>query len=463
MYSGGTEDKPERATWQLDGLDAKPMSQNTPHIAIHSIAKGAGEHSTGVPPLTPVQMKMRDEMPYNAVVTLGPSVVASTLLDAEDEEEGASEDKEEGPPTIDEKLLAVCVFSSTHAQVDVNACTDSSVLLLSTRGAGSTLVAEGVVCLMLALFKGFNEKECSSTWSHDAASAAEAWPLRFGVPSFSMRGKVLGLVGFDGVAREVLMRLKAFGISKCFVFTAVDASAEEDEELKGKTLTEKLIATNTDFAAAKGELPECFRLEAVGLKDLLRASDIVSIHCTANDRGCYSLIDLDLLALMQPSAVLVNAASGGGVVDEEGLYVALHDKALRAAAVDCFAQQPPSVETMERFAELENVIVTEGNIAACSELHEEMGQCLWNALGQLASGDVPDAAYIVNPEVLKHPKFKEKWSEVLSRLPTSCIRAKSPAAASPGKVSAHSTPRRVGASIGSRSNTPRKGAGAGGL
>jgi D-3-phosphoglycerate dehydrogenase len=103
--------------------------------------------------------------------------------------------------------------------------------------------------------------------------------------------------------------------------------------------------------------PETIRAagaEPVSLEDLLRRSDIVTIHCplTSETRG---LIDADALALMKPTAVLVNTARGP-IVDLPALAQALQEGRLAGAALDVVDPEPLPAESP--FYQMPNVILT---------------------------------------------------------------------------------------------------------
>ena len=76
------------------------------------------------------------------------------------------------------------------------------------------------------------------------------------------------------------------------------------------------------------------------LDELLRWSDIVSIHAPLNDRT-RGLVGARELALMKPSALLINVARGG-IVDEQALADALDNKRLAGAGFDVFSREPMS-------------------------------------------------------------------------------------------------------------------------
>ena len=80
-------------------------------------------------------------------------------------------------------------------------------------------------------------------------------------------------------------------------------------------------------------------IEPVGLEELLRQSDVVTLHLPIDDTT-WNILSAERLALMKPDAVLINTARGG-LVDEEALKDALKDGRLLGAAFDVFATEPP--------------------------------------------------------------------------------------------------------------------------
>jgi phosphoglycerate dehydrogenase-like enzyme len=126
-----------------------------------------------------------------------------------------------------------------------------------------------------------------------------------------LAGKTMGLVGLGRIGREVAKRARAFDMRVLYT-DVVRPDAEEERELG---------------------------LEFRELDDLLKASDVVSLHAplTKSTRG---IIAERTLGLMKPTAVLVNTARGA-LVDVEALAEALRAKRIRAAALDVFETEPP--------------------------------------------------------------------------------------------------------------------------
>ena len=124
----------------------------------------------------------------------------------------------------------------------------------------------------------------------------------------------LGLLGFGRIARQVLVRFRALGFSRCLV---TDPGLEP-------------------ASAAEADV------EAVALEELCRDSDVVSVHTPLTDDTRH-LIDAQMLGLMKPTAILVNA-SRGGIVDESALAEALESRRLFGAGIDVFEQEPPDAD-----------------------------------------------------------------------------------------------------------------------
>jgi glycerate dehydrogenase len=103
-----------------------------------------------------------------------------------------------------------------------------------------------------------------------------------------------------------------------------------------------------------GPIPEA----RTPIEQLLRQADVVSLHCPLTPQTTH-LINRSSLALMKPTAFLINTARGG-LVDEGALIQALRDRRLAAAALDVISREPPPPDhpVILAAAELDNLIVT---------------------------------------------------------------------------------------------------------
>lgn len=136
-----------------------------------------------------------------------------------------------------------------------------------------------------------------------------------------------------------------------------------------------------------------YGVQYVDLKTLCIQSDYVSIHTPLfpSTRG---LIGREEIALMKPSAFLINA-SRGGVLDERALLAALNNKAIAGAGLDVFEQEP---YRNNHFAEFENVITTTHCAANTPETAHRIAQLLTECIHDVLAGKRP-RCNVINPEV----------------------------------------------------------------
>jgi (S)-sulfolactate dehydrogenase len=202
--------------------------------------------------------------------------------------------------------------------IDVELCAARGIAVCPASGANDLSVAEYVITAALLLLR--------RAWFASAAVAAGRWP-RTALIGRELAGKQLGLVGFGAIARETASRASALGM--------------------------RVAAFDPHLAADDRAWQRAARVE---LDALLAGSDVVSLHVplTAETRR---LIGARALGLMQPGAVLINAARGG-VVDEAALAAALREQRIGGAALDVFEREPLDAEAGAHFAGLDNLILT---------------------------------------------------------------------------------------------------------
>lgn len=269
-----------------------------------------------------------------------------------------------------EELLAIGRFGVGYDSVDVAACTAADVLLFITAGAVDHSVAEATVGWLLALTHHVRMK--------DRLVREARWDERSRYMGSELRGRTLGVIGCGGIGRAVMKMLSGFGMNPPLVFDPFAPA---------------------DAIAACGA-------QSVDLDELLGESDFVSLHCPLNESTC-GLIGERELALMKPTAYLINTARGG-IVAEEALYDALNRRQIAGAAIDCFATEP--LTSSPPLAELDNVLLAPHCIAWTDELFRDIGRAACQGMVDLASGRPPRGT--INPEVLDQPGFQRKWRAV---------------------------------------------------
>lgn len=202
--------------------------------------------------------------------------------------------------------------------IAVDAAVARGIRVLPATGANTIAVAEYVMATTLTLLRG--------AYFATAAVAAGAWP-RNALVGREISGKVIGLVGYGGIARAVGARAHAFGMS----VMASDPMLSPNDPAWGEVMN-------------------------VSLDTLLMTADVVSLHVPlAIDTR--NLINAEKIGLMKKNAVLINTARGG-VVDEAALALALREKRIGGAALDVFVEEPLSEAHGARFAGIDSVILT---------------------------------------------------------------------------------------------------------
>jgi D-3-phosphoglycerate dehydrogenase len=132
-------------------------------------------------------------------------------------------------------------------------------------------------------------------------------------------------------------------------------------------------------------------IEQMEIEELLKVSDIVSIHVPLIAKTKW-MIHEKTLDLMKPSAILINAARGG-IVNETDLYQALKNKVIAGAGLDVFENEPP---TDSALLELDNVVLTPHTAAFTFEGMNNMSVGVVEQLIAYYHGKKP--VYTVNPE-----------------------------------------------------------------
>jgi phosphoglycerate dehydrogenase-like enzyme len=134
----------------------------------------------------------------------------------------------------------------------------------------------------------------------------------------------------------------------------------------------------------------------------MRQADFVSLHCrlTESTRG---IITAAALALMKPSACLINVARGE-LVDEAALFEALRDRKIAGAGLDVFAIEP--LPHGDPLIGLDNVILTPHWLASTADVWQATGREMAHGMLEAARGRIPEN--VVNSEVLGLPRFRQK-------------------------------------------------------
>ena len=237
--------------------------------------------------------------------------------------------------------------------VDVKAATDHGVAVCTTPGTNQDAVAEFTFAMMLALAKELVPQHLSVK--------AGGWPRKALVP---LRGRTLGIVGLGRIGKAVAIRGEVFGM--------------------------KLLAYEPmpDHAFCKEH-----GVTLVALEQLLAESDFVTVHVPLMPESKH-LINKKSLALMKPTAYLINTARGG-LVHEGDLAEALKAKKIAGAGIDVFEKEPPGTSPL--FA-LDNVVLAPHAAGVDLQSRDDMAYSSARSIVTLKKGGWPEAE-VVNREV----------------------------------------------------------------
>ena len=200
-------------------------------------------------------------------------------------------------------LRLICVAATGMNNIDLNAAAEHGVEVRNAGGYSTYAVAETTLSSALALLR---EVTYYDNYFKSGAYASSERIFNFDRPTAQLRGKRWGIIGMGNIGREVARLAEAFGCEVSY------------------------------YSTSGVERKEAY--PALPLEELLRTSDVVSIHCPLNEHT-RSLIGAEQLAKMKPSAILINVARGG-IVDEAALADALNEGRLRGAALDVFTSEP---------------------------------------------------------------------------------------------------------------------------
>ena len=232
-----------------------------------------------------------------------------------------------------DRLIAIGCFCIGTNQVDLDAAARRGVAVFNAPFSNTRSVAELTLAEAVMLLRGILDKSNAAHAGGWDKSAANSW---------EMRGKTLGIVGYGNIGSQLSVLAEAFGMRVLY----------HDH-------TSKLPHGNAEQAAS--------------LAELLRRSDVVTIHVPETP-DTIGMIGAAELGLMKPSAVFINNARGT-VVDVPALAAALREKRILGAALDVFPQEPrrngePFVSPLQG---LPNVILTPHIGGSTAEAQDRIG------------------------------------------------------------------------------------------
>jgi phosphoglycerate dehydrogenase-like enzyme len=259
------------------------------------------------------------------------------------------------------QLKVIARVGVGYDAVDVPAATERGVVVTIAPGTNQDSVAEHTFMLLLACARQL-------VTQHNQIVAGK-WPRNANVP---VRGRTLGIIGLGRIGKAVALRGVAFGMP------VIAFEPKPDRKFVEK-----------------------HRISLHSLDDVIRQADYLSLHAPMMAESKH-LMNSRTLALMKPTAYLINT-SRGGLVNEDDLYRVLKDRRIAGAALDVFDQEPPPHDLP--LLSLDNVILTAHTAGVDLRSRDDMALSAAQAIIDLSRGKWP-AEKIVNPEV----RSKFKWA-----------------------------------------------------
>ncbi len=253
-----------------------------------------------------------------------------------------------------------------YDSVDLDAATELGIAVANVPEFCQDEVAEHALGLLLAVTRKIVRADRLTRQGKWVAGIQEKM-----LPIRRMKSQTVGLVGFGRIAQRFAGMVKALG--------------------------PRVVATDPYVSP---QVAQAAGVELMPLEELLRQSDIVSLHVPLTAETRY-LINSDSIALMKRGAILINTARGP-VVNEVALEKALADGDLGGAGLDVLETEPPKIP--HPLLDFDNVVVT-CHYASCSlEAYADLRRSISEQAAQILRGELP--RHLVNKHVKDLPQCR---------------------------------------------------------
>lgn len=213
-----------------------------------------------------------------------------------------------------DKLKFIDVAFTGVDHVGLDAAKEKNIAVSNASGYSNEAVSELVIGTTLSLARNLRSVEDRCREGKD----------KTGLVGWEIKGKTVGIIGLGKIGTRTAELFHAFGAT--------------------------VLAQSRTHHDGIAEY-----IEQVTQEELLRRSDIVVLHCPLND-STRGMINAEKLAMMKPTALLVNVARGPVVVEKD-LVVALENGVIAGAAIDVFDKEPP-LDTASPILHVPNCLVT---------------------------------------------------------------------------------------------------------
>ncbi len=257
-------------------------------------------------------------------------------------------------------LKAISTISVGYDNYDLNALKKHRVRLMNTPKVLTNATADLIFTLLMTAARRTVEL---SNFIHDGKWTRSITPSLFGT---DISGKTIGILGMGRIGKAIAKRAHC-GFDMNIVY--YNRSAQPDIE-------------------------QTFKAKRLELDELLKVADFVVIILPLTNQT-ERLITKEKLALMKPSAILINGARGK-VIDQNALIDALQNHTIKAAALDVFEVEPLPMDSP--LLTLSNVVLSPHVGSATTETRYAMAKCAVDNIIAALSDDKPTENW-VNPDV----------------------------------------------------------------
>lgn len=244
------------------------------------------------------------------------------------------------------KLIAVTATGVDN--IDLEFCRAARITVCNARGYATNSVPEHALMLMLALRRNLMRYQADvreGSWTRARQFCLLDHPIT------DLKGATLGVIGFGKLGRAMAMLGHAIGMAI-------------------------LIAEHRNAPVV--------RAGRRAFEDVLRESDIVTLHCPLTP-DTSNLIGRRELKLMNRDAILINTARGG-LLEDEALLSALTSGTIAGAAIDVLREEPPASGNILVEAEMPNLIVTPHNAWASGQAMRALADQVTSNLENFVAG-----------------------------------------------------------------------------
>jgi len=246
----------------------------------------------------------------------------------------------------------VQILSAGYDNMNLRLLRELKIPCANNGGANSWAVADHTLLLILSLYRRL--------LASDQATRKGDWNAPIdGMNTFEMANKLVGVLGFGNIGRKVARRIQGFDATVQY-YDRYPLPPERERELKVKR---------------------------VSLEELFRTSDVITCHAPLT-RDTRHVVNREHLAMMKPTAVLINT-SRGPVVDEAALADALQQKRIAGAGLDVFEKEP--VDPNNPLLRMENVVVTSHTAGTTWDTWFRRAEFAYQNMKRVWEGEPPQA------------------------------------------------------------------------